>query len=290
MASAIVRIWWFGGSVKQAAGAGHGSVEIPNPPTYITWAPETPSYNIFAARARNPRLGPGSLAWGRQEDELAYGGPAQVTIAIPLRGDGNLCGLDAPAMALWWTNLTAHDRSYRLFSKEFNCDATTFLALQAGGAERYVEALGCWFVRGAQTLKRWAVAVRDAITDMNLRMGRAEPTLRHVLAEAWDHARPVWTPQRWQTESAVLIGKRRDQVARIDHLLPVYQAALAANNELDQHRALYDILGQVLDHLEQKRTSDRRTAVARLGRQVHDRLCALSALNVVTTGGMRPRR
>jgi hypothetical protein len=76
----------------------------------------------------------------------------------------------------------------------------------------------------------------------------------------------------WRSASYVSIGARRDQVAEIDRLLPLYHSAVTDRNPARAQRLLYRIGMQVESHLRTKRTSDRRRAMQELGRQVASKL------------------
>ncbi len=274
MADALVRIWWFyDDRIRRGLGFGHGSIEIPLPKTYITWGPEEAGewYEAGVAKQRNQALGVGIAAYGVDNDNMVYGRACDETIPLPMRGGDNLCGLDADAIVQWWTQVTNNpNMPYRLLSKQYNCDALVVEALKQGGAEGYVKAPGVWIARGAASLKSWVADLRVRIELMNSLIRRADDLLRRAIPEPWVPGTPLWTSQRWRTESKVIVGRRTEQVAAIDVLLPKYETAVMAGNLNEQRAALFDVLANVLQHLEQKPTSDRRQAVARLGRQVRD--------------------
>lgn len=98
-----------------------------------------------------------------------------------------------------------------------------------------------------------------------------EDALRGVTATTGRGAGQVWTAKEWKRASRVTFGSRKEQVARIDALLPVYHR-LAANNTPAALRVLMHIARLTTDHLLRKPTNDRRAAMADLGRQVLARL------------------
>jgi hypothetical protein len=78
----------------------------------------------------------------------------------------------------------------------------------------------------------------------------------------------VWSPEQWQQATSVRIGSRKEQVAEIDRLQPLYHAA-GRRNQFSKYRILFPIAAQVTSHLTQKgHDSDRHVGVAQLGRQV----------------------
>jgi hypothetical protein len=110
-----------------------------------------------------------------------------------------------------------------------------------------------------------------------------------VNARAYNKTNPpaqtakVWTLDEWKSASSVTFGSRRDQVAEIDRLLPIYHQA-GRWNQIGQFRILFPMAAQIASHLTGKGIkSDRHIEMAQLGRQV---LHALQ--NVPVTG--RPVR
>ncbi len=80
----------------------------------------------------------------------------------------------------------------------------------------------------------------------------------------------VWDLKTWQSRSYTYVGKRKEQVAEIDRLLPIYhrsKASSALNWNL-QCRFLMEISQAIKDHLKKKPGSNRRNAVVQLGWQI----------------------
>jgi hypothetical protein len=95
----------------------------------------------------------------------------------------------------------------------------------------------------------------------------------------------VWTVDQWRKASGVLLGKRKEQVAEIDRLLPLYHEA-GKRNKVGQFRLLFPLAEQIMSHLRQKgRDSDRHIEVAMLGRQVRFALEHPPASGVWRGGG-----
>ena len=84
----------------------------------------------------------------------------------------------------------------------------------------------------------------------------------------------VWTPEAWRQASAVSVGRRKEQVARIDQLLQQYWARGEWNRYTADSKEsdLEEILVQIQDHILQKPQSDRREAILQLGVQVQAKL------------------
>ena len=95
-----------------------------------------------------------------------------------------------------------------------------------------------------------------------------------VNARAYNKTNPpaqttkVWTLDEWKNASSVIFGSRRDQVAEIDRLLPIYHQA-GRWNQIGQFRILFPMAAQIASHLTEKGIrSDRHVEMAQLGRQV----------------------
>ena len=95
-----------------------------------------------------------------------------------------------------------------------------------------------------------------------------------VNARAYNKTNPpaqttkVWTLDEWKSASSVIFGSRRDQVAEIDRLLPIYHQA-GRWNQIGQFRILFPMAAQIASHLTEKGIrSDRHVEMAQLGRQV----------------------
>jgi len=82
----------------------------------------------------------------------------------------------------------------------------------------------------------------------------------------------VYTPEQFRAASYVRRGSRKEQVAEIDKLLPLYFRAKAGGNKARARRLLCRIGVFVEVHLRTKPRSDRRTAMLELARQVKQQL------------------
>jgi hypothetical protein len=79
-------------------------------------------------------------------------------------------------------------------------------------------------------------------------------------------------PEQFRAASYVPRGSRKEQVAEIDKLLPLYFRAKAGGNKARGRRLLCRIGVFVEVHLRTKPRSDRRTAMLELARQVKQQL------------------
>ena len=80
----------------------------------------------------------------------------------------------------------------------------------------------------------------------------------------------IWRTEQWVRQSAVMIGRRKEQVAEIDRLMREYWGlgdTWTEPNSGEKSRCLSEILTNVQSHLITKPTSDRRKAVLTLGSQ-----------------------
>jgi hypothetical protein len=270
MANATVRIWWFldGNAVARGTGLGHASLELPHVgrfnQQYITWAPN-----------RNTEMGRANF-YSFENDRDIYRNTVMETQELPMISRNNPCGLRQQAIDRWWQDISGvnSERRYAFLSEENNCDGTVVAALKAGGADLYAPCP--WAkIRGAATLKRWVTALATEMQTMSAAVNRADRTLNMALHDVWHDTNGVWTLREWKARSAVAVGFRQEQVARIDLLLPRYHEAVAGGNAAAQLDALRAILAEVVDHLELKPRSDRRAAVTELGVQAFNQIEAL---------------
>lgn len=118
-------------------------------------------------------------------------------------------------------------------------------------------------------INRWLQPLNDALTRASTYNKRNPP----------NQTQRVWTLEEWKSASSVTFGSRRDQIAEIDRLLPLYHQA-ARWNQIGQFRILFPMAAQITSHLVEKGyRSDRHIETAQLGRQV-----AHALRNVPVTG------
>jgi hypothetical protein len=128
---------------------------------------------------------------------------------------------------------------------------------------------------------RVADRYRDVVFDIEVaptpqEIAAAFDPLQAALANArpYNKTRPpassdrIWTLEQWRQASSVTLGSRKEQVAEIDRLLPLYHEA-GRRNRVGQFRLLSPLAEQITSHLTHKGTrSDRHVEMAQLGRQV----------------------
>jgi len=150
---------------------------------------------------------------------------------------------------------------------------------------RYLKVLRDPSSRAADQYEDTAFEI-EVLPDMG-EINRYLPNLRDALRGSTNYNKTnppaqtakVWTLDEWKSASSVMFGSRRDQVAEIDRLLPIYHQA-GRWNQIGQYRILFPIAAQIASHLTGKGVrSDRHMEMAQLGRQV---LHALQ--NVPVTG------
>jgi len=282
-----VKIWMKPSGMAYRLGMGHAGLSLAGG-TYITWLSHNRgiSEGTCSAGHANLRIS----EWTFDRDAARLGRP-NFSVTIPDRdfARGNRCGIDVTAITNWWNGLPpvrgGPQRRYQMISTEHNCCAYVVRALKAGHAERYVKAPTNLVFQGARTLLTWANELSIRINLVNAGLGMREPTLRNAVPAlpAWAPpaagavATPVWTAATWRAQSAVTLGRRREQVAAIDDLLPKYHGSMDADEQL---RLLCDILMLALDHLRKKANSDRRSAVCQLARQAFEHLRVAGVIRV----------
>lgn len=85
------------------------------------------------------------------------------------------------------------------------------------------------------------------------------------------YGKDISTPAERKKMSRVRIGRRHSQVAAIDNLMDEYWQLgdhWTTTNCNEKSIKLYMMLEQIQDHISSKRTSDRRAAVIKLGREI----------------------
>jgi hypothetical protein len=222
------------------------------------------------------RAGKGIPTRTYEDEKQSYGGFPDRLIDIPMAGSGgHFYGLNAQAILSWWAQTVPTDGrpgAFKRISTQDNCCSVVIRALKAGGGERFCAAPTTLFYNGINAVTRWATALAAEIGSRNRKLRDLERKELSKQTLAKNLTNGVWTQADWRNASWVYFGVRKEQVAAIDRLLPVYHAH-AAKDELDeQATTLKKIQEQAYDHLLRKPTSTRRQAMLQLAVQVSTRL------------------
>jgi len=236
-------------------------------------------------------------------------------VRIPVRspggvvsnGDENLFGLDIDAIWTWWFEILMADpndprRQYckisTMRSTAVNCCGMVGLALLKGGLGDYASSPTNVFYQGSASLLRWINKAVKRIADLNdqRRSIMSSPEYRAIPAfndgpQAEDFHGYADLPDlaSWKRHSAVQeslrtgFARRKEQVAEIDRLLPLYHAARAAAaptggtptippvpNGPSWMELLTKIHEQCFQHLVEKPNSDRRQPMLALAKTIHE--------------------
>ena len=261
--------------------------------------------HAFNARATNPYAqGPHTLA---DETDIFHAHDFEADIPAHDTVGGAVWGLNVDAIERWWLEILrlppGHPRREFVtlsFAQDTeassgrNCCSTVTEALLVGGLERFHSAPSNVLYQGSSSLKRWVEKAVARIATLNQQRAALIASAEYQHAQAFPGA-----PQAdldgvddlpelgaWKNASRVESGlrtgiaRRKEQVAEIDRLLPLYHASRGRVNQRDilphqpgdpQERWLVllgDIQTQCYDHLVQKRGSDRRAAMVSLARSV----------------------
>lgn len=312
---------WVPSGLKTIMGVGHGSLELETRRStyYITRLGDNFSTAAEGKRAtgfthiqnrRTGKLQQNPLAYN-QERAFDYGSDcaanqdrmgttfpvgANYRIEIPCKSptshlDGkNMWGLNTTAIESWWIDLmnlpVGHPRrNYRAVSKSKNCNAAVVEALRVGGLSVYAKPPKNFVFQGTATLVRW---VNAAVQKIELLNGQAELLYNHVgLVQVGLNEMTIPTLAKWKSDSRVSARKtlsfarRKEQVAEIDRLLPIYHRQ-KANNELNAAlETLILIQEQVYSHLITKPNSQRRQPMVNLAITIYYEIGALSTPSIL---------
>lgn len=280
--------------------------------TIYSFDPATGSFNNRA----NPRAFFGSNALTPDADYVDHRTNAplpKLSVKIPVRAAGgvtcdandNLFGLNVDAIWTWWFNilmLPPNDprRQYckisTMDSAAVNCCGMVGLALREGGLGNYASAPTNIFYQGSASLLRWVNRAVARIEELNNQrrtiMASSDYRMATSITEGEQAAdfhcySDLPSLDAWKKLSAVQEGirtgfaRRKDQVAEIDRLLPLYhearraaKAAAAAGGAPggsdDWMSLMTQIHDQCFQHLIQKPASDRRRAMIMLAKTIHD--------------------
>lgn len=247
-----------------------------------------PTVNLGGTQIENPRTG--AFSWVRLPDDV---------IDIPTIDDNGAAitdqkvGLCEANLKSWWdirSDAKANSKSrnirpyyrFKLISKKYNCASVATAALLASGCGLFLKPSKPLFAISPVDVLNYARKLQRKITKINA-------TLQTVQSQALANFQnfrqnryvddalvngDVWTVEAWRQASAVAVGRRKEQVARIDQLLEGYWArgAWSRYNSADKESYLEEILVQIQDHILQKPQSDRRVAILKLGVQVQAKL------------------
>lgn len=277
-----------------------------NPRSFVGFNPPTPQTDF-----QIPGRTPGSIV-----------SIPTLKVPIPVRSPGGvaataadeLFGLDVEAIWNWWFEilmLPPDDprRSYCRFSTmrdtAVNCCGMVGLALLKGGLGNYASPPTNVFFQGAASLQRWIQKGVKRIEALNQQRKTIMASIDYQRVNAFNdgeqqpdfHGYPdLPSLDAWKRRSAVQEGlktgfaRRKEQVAEIDRLLPLYHAARRVGPPTGAGtpthppapagpswmELLTNIHEQCFQHLAEKPTSDRRQAMLALAKTIHD---AISGYN-----------
>jgi hypothetical protein len=196
----------------------------------------------------------------------------------------------------WWKIYSSKEldkrnvhHQYKFVSTRFNCASVAMAGLLVAGCKLFSAPADAWFYYSPNDVRDYAEKVRTKIGRVNNQAGQIQAGILGEYRKYMPQTRQqygvdylyntggqsrrvvdIWRTEEWRRQSAVRIGRRKEQVARIDDLMVRYWAEgdeWTPANVLGKVTLLADILIQVQDHLIQKPKSDRREAVLKLGSQ-----------------------
>lgn len=201
-----------------------------------------------------------------------------------------LWGLSIRRIEDWWDELLRLPLSdpKRIYSKlgtmeDFdkgkgtNCCGMTALALGIGGLSAFATPPSNIIYQGSRTLIEWVEKAVKKIDTLNeqRKLIRSSAEYTDPNLKAWSRVPDLET---WKKASWVMVGSRKDQIAKIDTILkagvpPVpqrrssYASVLGSeqNPVLETYARLYELC---FNHLASKPKSDRREAVLKLAKTV----------------------
>ncbi|MFM7592437.1 MAG: hypothetical protein ACKO85_11645 [Isosphaeraceae bacterium] len=204
-------------------------------------------------------------------------------------------GLNESNLLDWWAiyknkviNPTAH-HEYNFVSKRYNCASVAMAALIAAGGDIFKKHSKAWAYYSPNDIRDYANELRREIDRLNSRMQTVQngilgdyrkymPDTRQKFGVDYLHSTSgtstrvveIWRTEEWRRQSAVMIGRRKDQVRNIDTLMEQYWSlgeGWTAQNLPLKATIISSILAEVQSHLIEKPNSDRREAVLKLGSQ-----------------------
>lgn len=224
-------------------------------------------------RANAPRFG---LNGPYDSISATYKFEVPVMKVVAVTPTDNVFGINVDTIARWWKHLLSlppgHPRRrYGMFSTEQNCCGVVVQALLKGGLGAYVDPPENFIYQGARTLLSWVRRAVDEINKMNQESQKVAIMIQGMPPLLPQEVR-MPTLDEWKSMSSLKkwyqFGRRIEQVARIDTLIPKYHQAVAQNDSKEMLRNLVEIHAQVFSHLVLKPDSNRREGVMKLGQIV----------------------
>lgn len=228
--------------------------------------------------------------WVKKPDHVIWLDPAR-----PGQGNQNeTFGLNVRNMMDWWeiyklNTLPRVVHQYRFVSKRFNCASIAMAALLAGGAAVFKKPPKAWIYYSPNDILDYARELDRKIQRVNQESNTINAqklgSYRQFTAsrDPFGGTAPldlnsadqrddieIWRTEEWIRQSAVMIGRRKEQVAEIDRLMRLYWGlgeTWTDANSGDKAAYIGEILSNVQTHLITKPSSDRRKAVLILGSQ-----------------------
>lgn len=237
-------------------------------------------------------------------------------VSIPVRSSGGvtstadelLFGLDVDAIWVWWFDIlmSSPDDPRRVYCKistmrdtAVNCCGMVGLALLKGGLGDYASPPTNIFYQGSASLLRWINKAVKRIEELNRQRRAIMDSHDYQAARAFTdgpqaadfhHYSDLPDLESWKRRSVVQeslrtgFARRKEQVAEIDRLLPLYHAARSAGPPTGAGtptnppapagpswmELLTKIHEQCFQHLAEKPTSDRRQPMLALAKTIHD--------------------
>ena len=238
-----------------------------------------------------------------------------MTVTIPVRSNcehttesgENLFGLDIDAIWTWWFEILMADpndprRQYCKISTmrdtAVNCCGMVGLALLKGGLGDYATPPTNVFYQGSASLLRWVNKASKRIEELNRQRQAIMASVDYRTVRAFTDGAQAEDLHyycdlpdlaTWKRLSAVQEGiktgfaRRKEQVAEIDRLLPLYHAARVAGRPTGAGtptvppapagpswmELLAKIHEQCFQHLADKPNSDRRGSMLGLAKTIH---------------------
>ena len=193
-----------------------------------------------------------------------------------IRGMG--FGLVTLAMSREWERLmhlapNHHERVFALFSKDQNCAGTVTKIIKKGRAHLYVKPPNNIAVQGMRTLLDWVMNFKRATEKLNREIITNALMLDSLGLTEDPESEAMFNLKDWKNASkAEFTGRRKEQIAKIDEILPKYHRAQAAGDLESSYDCLILMMIEVISHLVSKQDSRRRNGVVLLARQIFHKL------------------
>ena len=186
----------------------------------------------------------------------------------------NMWGLNATAIERWWIALMnlppGHPRrNYKALSTKYNCNAAVVEGLREGGLSVYATPPKNFVFQGTATLVKW---VNAAVLKINLLNSHADAIFDRISKSTinLNEIQTIPSLAEWKSDSHVgTFARRKEQVAEIDRLLPIYHSAKNRNDLAAALETLVLIQEQVYSHISTKPNSDRAKPMLRLAGKIY---------------------